>query len=220
MLGAVLAGGRSRRFGRDKIAVEVEGVPMALRAVRALAPSCAEVVIVTSRPTPAEWGTVIPDLRPGLGPLAGIESALGYAAERGYPAVFVLAADLPRVGPEVVAEVARAMAGGPAPAPLDRSPVQLAGIPAPLAGSPAPLAGSPAPLAVAAARCGDPDFEPLCAVYRTECLEVVSSLLDRGARAARTLVESVGGRKVELDDEAAAAVSVNVNVPDDLDRIS
>ena len=46
LLGAVLAGGQSRRFGRDKIAVEVEGVPMVLRAVRALEALCDDVVLV------------------------------------------------------------------------------------------------------------------------------------------------------------------------------
>ena len=193
MLGAVLAGGQSRRFGRDKTLVEVDGVPMAARAAHALAQVCDEVVLVSSQAAPDVWDTVVPDLRPGLGPLAGIEAALRHGVDRGAASVFVLAADLPQVGPDIVEAVA---AGAAPPEPDGR-----------------------APLATAASREGDPDFEPLCAVYRIGCLQEVTRLLDHGERAARALVAAVGGRKVVLDPEAAQAVSVNINVPDDLDRI-
>jgi molybdopterin-guanine dinucleotide biosynthesis protein A len=201
LLGAVLAGGRSRRFGRDKTSVEVDGVPMVLRARAALEAVCDDVVIVSSRPGSESWGEVIPDLRPDSGPLAGIESALHHAVERGASAVFVLAADLPHVGPDVVRAVVAAA-----------QPVA--------SGSGSGLTGErgPPPLAAAASRAGEPDFEPLCAVYRVDCADTVSRLLDEGERAARALVEFVDGRKVVLTPEAAQAVSVNVNVPADLER--
>ncbi len=192
LLGAVLAGGQSRRFGRDKIAVEVEGVPMVLRAVRALEALCDDVVLVSSRDVPDSWGTVIPDDRPGLGPLAGIEAALRHGAERNAAAVFILAADLPHVGPEIVAAVTAGLT---------------------------PASDSAPPLAAAASRHGQPDFEPLCAAYDIQCAEVVTRLLDGGERAARALVEAVDGRKIVLTPEEARAVSANVNVPADLDRI-
>ena len=190
MLGAVLAGGQSRRFGRDKTAVPVEGVPMALRAVRVLDEVCDDVVIISSLGVPASWGRVLPDLRPGLGPLAGIETALRHAAAEGAATVFVLASDLPRVDVGIVREVV----GGLRSAAEDT-------------------------LASTALRVGDPDFEPLCALYRVECAEVAGRLLDSGARAARALVEAVGATKVVLTPEAAAAVSLNVNHPEDLDRL-
>lgn len=201
LIGAVLAGGSSRRFGRDKTSVEVDGVPMVLRAKAALEAVCDEVVIVSSRPGSGSWGTVIPDLRPGFGPLAGIESALHHAVERGAAAVFVLAADLPHVGPDVI----RAVASAVTPGATGSEP-----------GSGG--AGKTRPLAAAASRVGEPDFEPLCAIYRVECADEVGRLLDEGERAARALVEAVDGRKVDLTPEAARAVSVNVNVPADLDR--
>ena len=106
MIGAVLAGGESRRFGRDKAATEIEGVPMVLRASHALAAVCDDVVIVSSRSVSESWGTVLKDLRPGFGPLAGIESALHHAFNNQASAVFVLATDLPSVGPEVIEAVA------------------------------------------------------------------------------------------------------------------
>lgn len=201
LLGAVMAGGRSRRFGRDKTRVEVDGVPMVLRAKAALEAVCDQVVIVSSRPGPDSWGTVIEDLRPGTGPLAGIESALRLAEERGAAAVFVLAADLPHVGPDVV----RAVASAVTPEAIGSE-------------SGSGGAGETRPLAAAASRVGEPDFEPLCAIYRVECVGEVGRLLDEGERAARALVEAVNGRKVDLTPEAARAVSVNVNVPADLDR--
>lgn len=192
LIGAVLAGGESRRFGKDKTKVEVDGIPMVVRAKTALEAVCEDVVIVSSRPGFDAWGPVIPDLRPGIGPLAGIESALHHAAGLGAAAVFVLAADLPYVDPGVIRTITSAANGV--------------------------AAGSVPTLAVAAGRRGEPDFEPLCALYRVECADRVSRLLDEGERAARALVESVGGMKLVLTPGAARAVSVNVNVPADLER--
>ena len=192
LVGAVLAGGQSRRFGRDKTAVEVDGVPMALRAVRALESLCDDVVLVSSRDVPDSWGTVIPDRHPGLGPLAGIEAALRYGAEKNAAAVFILAAGLPHGGPEIVAAVAAGLIPESASAPS---------------------------LAAAASRRGEPDFEPLCAAYDIQCAEMVTQLLDGGEPAARALVEAVDGRKVAPTLDEARTVSGNVNVPADLDRI-
>ena len=47
---------------------------------------------------------------------------------------------------------------------------------------------------------------------------MVTGLLNEGERAARSLLEAVGGKKVLLDPGLAEAVSVNVNVPADLER--
>ncbi len=118
LLGAVLAGGRSRRFGRDKTAALAGGRPMIRRAVDALAASCADVVVVSSRnETPRGAWRILPDLRPGVGPLAGIESALAEAARLGLDGVFVLAADLPLVGPDTVHRVAGGLGEAEAAAP-------------------------------------------------------------------------------------------------------
>ena len=182
LLGAVLAGGESRRLGRDKAIEPLGSDTLVDRAIEALKAECAEVVVVSSRPVPdtASW-TVVPDLRVGAGPLAGIEAALDHARRSGCDATFVLACDLPLVDGSVVAEVLAALGGAPC---------------------------------AAVAREGRPDFEPLCAVYRTECLDPVRALLDRGERAAWTLLEEMGGRRV-----AAPAVRLlNVNTEEDLAR--
>lgn len=101
VLGAVLAGGESQRMGRDKALLEVDGQPMAERALGILRALLQEVVLVAPmRPEYARWGAeVVPDLRPGSGPLGGLHAALKRAAGR---PVFLLACDLPFVSVELV----------------------------------------------------------------------------------------------------------------------
>ncbi len=182
MLGAVLAGGMSRRLGRDKANETVDELRLIERAVEALAAVSVSVVVVSSRPeTPTGEWEIVPDARDGCGPLAGIETALELASERGFEGVFVLACDLPLVDGELVSAIANAVGGA---------------------------------RACAASRDGDPDFEPLCAVYATSCLPIARSLLDSGARAARALFEGVDGRAVEVCPEAM----LNVNTQGELER--
>lgn len=113
ILGAVLAGGSSRRMGRDKASLEWRGRPLAVRAAEELRKALGEAVVVGREAGDAAAGAfrALPDGRPGAGPLAGIESALRLAAGRD---VFVLACDLPRVeAPLVRWIVAAAAAGAP-----------------------------------------------------------------------------------------------------------
>lgn len=76
--GFVLAGGASRRMGRTKALLEVDGVPLVTRVVRALADAGAvEVTVVGGPPEIAGLGhRQIPDAWPGEGPLGGIVTAL------------------------------------------------------------------------------------------------------------------------------------------------
>ena len=91
LLGAILAGGRSTRFGSDKALALLDGRPLIEHAIAALA-ARTEVVIVCGR----EWGDWVPD-RPGpdLGPLGGINAALHAAAARGFDAVLTAPCDVP-----------------------------------------------------------------------------------------------------------------------------
>lgn len=121
LLGAVLAGGTSRRLGRDKAAETVGPRRLIDHAVRALRGVCAEVVVVSSRAaTPTGDWRVVPDRRVGAGPLAGIETALVEAERSGHEAAFVLACDLPLVDEAIVASIAAALGQAPAVAPERR----------------------------------------------------------------------------------------------------
>jgi molybdopterin-guanine dinucleotide biosynthesis protein A len=116
----VLAGGESRRLGRDKAAIRIAGKTLVERAAETLGRVFDEVVIVSSRePTTAAWPHV-PDRRTGLGPLAGLEAALLCARERGYDGAFVLACDMPLVDEPTVRAVIAALGDGSAAAPSAR----------------------------------------------------------------------------------------------------
>jgi molybdopterin-guanine dinucleotide biosynthesis protein A len=102
-VGVVLAGGGSRRMGRDKAELAVGGSTLTARAAHRLLRVCTRVAI-------ADRGRgLMPDLPnladgPGAGPAAGI---LGAAlAWPGHP-LLVLACDLPRVSEALLQELAR-----------------------------------------------------------------------------------------------------------------
>lgn len=96
----ILAGGKSRRMGQNKLPLELDGIPLITRVFQVLEPSCEELLVVGGDgPTPRH-ARRIPDLRPGgMGPLAGIEAGLR-AARR--PSVFVAAGDMPFLSGEFV----------------------------------------------------------------------------------------------------------------------
>ena len=90
VLGAVLVGGASSRFGSDKAAARWAGATLVDHAAGAIAPFCATVVLV--------GGLDVPDLpRVGLGPLGGIAAAMDHGARGGFVAVLTIACDMPRV---------------------------------------------------------------------------------------------------------------------------
>jgi molybdopterin-guanine dinucleotide biosynthesis protein A len=94
----VLAGGISSRMGRDKLELEVSGVPLLTRVVNVLATVCEEVLLAGGREDPR--CRTVPDLRPErMGPLAGIEAGLDGAKHR---QVFVAAGDMPFLPEELV----------------------------------------------------------------------------------------------------------------------
>ncbi len=92
--GAVLTGGQSRRMGRDKALVQVDGLPMAqLVAATMVEGGCDPVVLVGG--DAGRFGSiglaVLDDRWPGQGPLGGIITALEHT---GVPTL-VAACDLP-----------------------------------------------------------------------------------------------------------------------------
>ncbi|RIV82991.1 molybdenum cofactor guanylyltransferase [Aurantiacibacter xanthus] len=91
ILGAVLAGGMSTRFGSDKALAVLDGRTLLERAVEALAQLCDKVVIVgrTAGPAPC-----IPDApRPGMGPLGGVSGALNHARDHQFASVLTTSVD-------------------------------------------------------------------------------------------------------------------------------
>lgn len=94
--GFILAGGRSRRMGRDKALIEFEGKTLLARAVATVSAVAVKTTVIarTVDAYPESGVPVIADLRPNCGPLAGIETALSAAKS---DLVIVLACDMPFV---------------------------------------------------------------------------------------------------------------------------
>lgn len=92
-LGAILAGGRSRRFGSDKALAMIAGRTMLDLVAERLRPQCAALVVV-GRDWPALMRVDDRPL-PGLGPLGGLAGALDHAVRHGHDTVLTTGCDLP-----------------------------------------------------------------------------------------------------------------------------
>ena len=92
LLGAILAGGHSRRFGSDKAEVLVEGKALLDHVAYALGTQT-EALVVAGRSWPAIES--VADLpKPGLGPLCGLAGALDHAQRLGFDAVLSSGCDV------------------------------------------------------------------------------------------------------------------------------
>lgn len=99
LTGAVLAGGQSRRMGRDKATLALNGVPLWQRQVAALRSAASAIVGVVRRPDqpPLELPDDVPlwqDAVVDAGPLAGLQAALA-ACRSDWLAV--VATDMPHI---------------------------------------------------------------------------------------------------------------------------
>lgn len=115
ILGAVLAGGQSSRFGSDKALAELDGHTLLTIAVDSLSGLCDHVIVVGRETAPAP---TVPDWpRPGMGPLGGIAAALHHARDEGYDFLLTCGVDC-AVLPDNLLEVLT-----PAPSCLAEQPV-------------------------------------------------------------------------------------------------
>ncbi len=109
MLGILLAGGRSRRFGNDKLLFRVYGRPLIQHALERLesASLIDEVIVVASpdnvgRLRGLRCDVVVDEL--SVGPAGGVYTALGLGD------AFVAAGDMPLIVPELVDHIIREFA--------------------------------------------------------------------------------------------------------------
>jgi molybdenum cofactor guanylyltransferase len=135
--GIVLAGGRSSRFGRDKLAESIGGEPLLWRPIRALADAgCAAIVVVIGPDgeegvLPRNLGSIVRfarDPEPFGGPLVGLRAGLA-ASEAAR--VMVAAGDQPGLRPELL-RLLRATAGDMSGRPAAVVLVDPAGVRRPL----------------------------------------------------------------------------------------
>ncbi|KGB55041.1 Molybdenum cofactor guanylyltransferase [Sphingopyxis sp. LC81] len=110
-LGAVLAGGRSSRFGSDKALAMLDRRSLLDHASAALQPHCDTVVVIGRDGGIADWP------RPDMGPLGGIAGALIQAADNGFDQLLTAPVDCVRLPDDLRALLE------PAPAFLETQPV-------------------------------------------------------------------------------------------------
>ncbi len=124
---AVLAGGKSLRFGRDKSFADCSGVPIIEYITLQLKDLFDDVLIISGRKD--DYGylgyPVVPDRIPGIGPLGGIHAALKEGADS---PVFITACDMPFVSKSLVSHMRSLLAEHP----YDAVAAKQKGFPEPL----------------------------------------------------------------------------------------
>ena len=189
-LGVVLAGGRNVRFGAPKALQTVGGRRIVDRAIDALRPISADVVMIANDAD--MYGGVALEKRPdsaqGAGPVGGLREALLWARERGLPGALVVACDMPFVPATLLDALWRASEGADG----------------------------------AVAQSGGPrGVEPLCAAYRTTCLEAIDRAIERNDLRVVGFFEHADIRHMPADEVAAhgdpSLVFFNVNTPAELE---
>jgi molybdopterin-guanine dinucleotide biosynthesis protein A len=126
----VLAGGRSSRFGRDKLAEPIAGRPMLDHVIDLLRPIATDIVVVASAgavPDVATDVSIANDDRPYEGPLAGLVAGLR-SLDPGLERVLVVGGDMPTLVVPVLERLVDSLdrreaavladAGGPRPLPI------------------------------------------------------------------------------------------------------
>ena len=103
--GVILAGGESRRLGRNKALERIGDQTLIERVVGCIAPVSAEVIVVVASPPkaaalplPAEV-RVVSDRYPGCGSLGGIFTGLSASRE---PWILLVACDMPFLDPRLM----------------------------------------------------------------------------------------------------------------------
>jgi molybdopterin-guanine dinucleotide biosynthesis protein A len=99
-MGFILTGGKSSRMGADKALLDFGGRTLLERALAVMRQTCSNLAIVGDPAKFATYGTVVQDVYPGCGPLAGIHAALRHSSAE---LNLVLAVDMPFVSSDLVA---------------------------------------------------------------------------------------------------------------------
>nr|WP_090339869.1 molybdenum cofactor guanylyltransferase [Mycolicibacterium malmesburyense]CRL68489.1 molybdopterin-guanine dinucleotide biosynthesis protein A [Mycolicibacterium malmesburyense] len=108
LAGIILAGGASRRMGRDKATLPYEGATLVERMVGILNPRCAPLFVIAApgQALPALDAEVLRDEIRGVGPLLATCRGLRAAADAGAELAFVAAVDMPLLTTDLIDELA------------------------------------------------------------------------------------------------------------------
>lgn len=194
VIGAVLCGGRSTRFGTDKALAPFRSSTVGGQVVDAMRQAGIDPVVAIGGRAGAELGVpTVPDRRPGDGPLGGLATALLWARS-GW--VVIAPCDLPLLSSEHLATLLR---GG-----------NLAGSSQQVAGGAGP-GDEIGPLVATVA--GRPNIS--LSVWPASQGRRLLRLLDGGERRFRAALDDCAWRGVELPGSALA----DADTPADLARL-
>ncbi|MSP11662.1 MAG: molybdenum cofactor guanylyltransferase [Chloroflexi bacterium] len=204
MSAVILAGGQSRRMGRDKALIDFGGKPLVRRIVDLLMPLSDDVILVTNQFDPYNsWPVrLIADVIPGKGSLGGIYS--GLIAAR-YSKSIIVACDMPYLNPRLIVYLAGLIEG---------YDVVMPQAPAKLKGQTAKTAGE--------STAKSADLHPMHAVYAKTCLPgILQSILADDLRLISFLpcvkTRFVGPAEISpLDPEFRSFI--NVNTPEEFEE--
>ncbi|WP_435417035.1 molybdenum cofactor guanylyltransferase [Parerythrobacter aurantius] len=116
LLGAILAGGQSRRFGTDKALATLDGARLIDLVAATLSLQCDGVVVCGRADDAFEC---LPDLpHAGLGPLGGLNAALHHARAHGFDAVLSSGCDVPNLPRDLSTQLGGAAASHAADQPV------------------------------------------------------------------------------------------------------
>src|SRR5579872_1795579 len=101
ILGVILAGGMSRRYGRDKALASLDGVPLLQWVIDRIRPQV-DVLALSGAARPEFALPAIPDGVDGAGPLAALCSILAWAEDRDILLVATFSCDTPFLPRNVV----------------------------------------------------------------------------------------------------------------------
>ena len=171
----LLAGGASRRMGRDKATLPFDGphgpTTLVERVASIVSSRCDPVFVIAApgQSLPELRATVLRDEVRGVGPLLATARGLRAAADAGFALAFVCAVDMP----ELTTDVIDTLAG-----PAERLGADIV---LPWDGRDHYLAG----------------------IYRTALYPVVDQLVAAGARSMRALVDAVDTQRIVMPEQAA-----------------
>jgi molybdopterin-guanine dinucleotide biosynthesis protein A len=188
LYGIVLAGGRSRRMGRDKAALEYHGEPHVRRTAALLAGVC-ERVFVSCRADQASDPTLdglekVPDAFDIGGPLNGILSA---QAAHPQAAFLVAACDLPFLSAEALSVLV-----------ASRDPSK--------------------PMTVFENPARENFLEPLCAIYEPGYSEQAKFVMGLGLTCPTKIADALDAKRLTLRGPEEALFLENANTPEDYER--
>lgn len=173
LAGVVLAGGESRRMGRDKATLPVPGGSTTLveHVVAVVSQRCSPVYVLAAQgqPLPPLPVSILRDELRGLGPLPATGRGLRAAADAGARYAFVAAVDMPSLTTDLIDELVRLAVETHAEVVMP----------------------------------WDGRSHYLAAVYRTDLADRIDALVASGKRRMSDLIDASDSQQIVLTDSSA-----------------